>query len=74
MRIARIALVALFAIASFGPASAEDAAFTPKPKVLGSKESVATTYSSGASINCSGTCFSDGVTRSPIGQRADPSK
>jgi hypothetical protein len=63
MRIASIALVAFFAIASFGPASAEDAAFTPKPKVLGCKKSVVTTYSSGSSINCSGTCFSDGVTR-----------
>src|ERR1700686_1366325 len=70
MRIASIALVALFAIASFGRASAEEATFIEKPKVLGSKESTVTTYrakpdknSSGSSINCSGVCFSDGVTR-----------
>jgi hypothetical protein len=63
MRIASLALVALLAVASFGPASAEDAAFIAKPKLLGNKESTVTTYSSGSSINCSGTCFSDGVTR-----------
>src|SRR5689334_16545529 len=70
MRIASMALVALLAIASFGPVSAEEAAFIEKPKVLGSKESTVTTFrtkrdntSSGSSINCSGKCFSDGVTR-----------
>jgi hypothetical protein len=63
MRIASMALVALFVNASFGTASAQDAAFIAKPKMLGHKESMLTTYSSGSSINCSGTCFSDGVTR-----------
>jgi hypothetical protein len=65
MRIASIALLALFAVASFEPASAEDATFIKKPKALGSKDSTVTTYqaTSGSSINCSGTCFSDGVTR-----------
>jgi hypothetical protein len=44
--------------------------FIKKPKVLGRQESTVTTYrasrrnnSSGASISCSGRCFSDGVTR-----------
>ncbi len=44
MRIASIALETLFAIASFGPASAEEATFIEKPKVMGSKESTVTIY------------------------------
>ncbi len=71
MRIASLALVALFAVVSVAPAAAEEqATFIKKPKVLGSKESTVTSYrargdnnSSGSSISCSGTCFSDGVTR-----------
>lgn len=63
MRIAGVALVALFVFVSFGSASAEDAPFIAKPKVMGKRESMVTTFSSGSSINCSGTCFSDGVTR-----------
>ena len=63
--------IALFAVASVAPAAAqEQATFIKKPKALGGKESTVTTYramqdnnSSGSSINCSGTCFSDGVTR-----------
>src|SRR5258708_821976 len=72
MRIASLALVALFAVASVAPAAAaeEQATFIKKPKVLGSKESTVTTHrakrdndSSGSSISCSGRCFSDGGTR-----------
>ena len=44
MRIASIALLALFAIASFEPASAEEATFKRRPKELGSEDSMVTTY------------------------------
>jgi hypothetical protein len=71
MRIPVLILMGLFAISSVAPAlGQEQPTFMKKPKVLGSKESTVTTYrasgdnqSTGASINCSGTCFSDGVTR-----------
>jgi hypothetical protein len=66
MRIASIALLAsLIAVVSFEAASAEDVPFTKTPKNVGHRESTVTTFraTSGSTINCSGTCFSDGVLR-----------
>ena len=71
MRTQIFILVALVAVGSAVPVLAqEQSTFIRKPKVLGSKESTVTTYraggdgkSIGASIICSGVCFSDGVTR-----------
>jgi hypothetical protein len=71
MRIPILILIGLFAISSVAPAlGQEQPTFMKKPKVLGIKESTVTTFrasgdnqSIGASINCRGTCFSDGVTR-----------
>lgn len=71
MRTPAFILVALFAVGSVVPVLAqEQPTFIKKPKMLGTKESTVTTYraggegkSVGPSINCSGICFSDGVTR-----------
>jgi hypothetical protein len=69
MRVAGLTIAALFAVTSVVAVAAEQATFIKKPKVLGTKVSTVTTYeiggessSSGPSINCSGTCFSDGGT------------
>jgi len=62
MRIASLAVAALFAAASVLPATAEQAAFIKKPKALGSKMSTVETYGGdqGGVINCRAACFNDG--------------
>ena len=67
MKFTSLAMGVLFVAASVLPAAAVDQAeFIKKPKVMGSGVATVTSFrpAVGARVmNCSGRCFSDGVTR-----------
>ena len=66
MKVASLAAGALLFAACMVPAAARDqVSFIKKPAPMGAAVSTVTTFrpAAGRVVNCSGRCFSDGVTR-----------